>query len=256
MVTLPIAAPITPVTVNVPPPPAPAEPEPVMIAPRVVKPLLAAGCLLNEESDPSSPVDCSWSDGLPAISGDGATIAVKEHPGDGGRGYPSVVIRFIDVASSKVTGTTTIVSPDAGIDGETSMPTKAERAKIVRRVAAVQRRLDDQGYRSLVALPKREEGERGGVRAEIPEEQATIRIVDDDAHVVLWQERFPAQREYPDRQLAEDDPRYEGCYPSQTRELAAFWDPRTRAILAQASYASGPCYCDDVIHYYVRRAAD
>lgn len=211
--------------------------------------MLDVGCFGAECSVPDS--SCPWGNGLPALAADGRTLVVDEQRGDGNR-----TVRFIDVATSKVVESVTIVNADVVMDRDTTLPSPAEYARIEKRIARLQKRLDAGGYRALVPVPSPEEAPHGGVRAEFSSQRAAIRLVDDEAHLVLWQERFPVRRAYPARKISENDRSFAPCYPDSTRAIDTFWDPRTHLVLAQVWYAAGPCFCADVIRYYVRRAAE
>lgn len=77
-----------------------------------------------------------------------------------------------------------------------------------------------------------------------------MRLIDSASATVIWQRQFPVEAEYPH---AAHDWEQEGCYPSNTRAVTLAWDATTRTVLAQASYASGPCYCGDATKFYVTR---
>ncbi len=150
---VPVSAPITaPITVHVPPPPPPpaAPPAPPAPAPHALTPRLDAECLAPGDDPTEHRGRCDWDDGLPAISRDGTTIATLQFPGDGGRGYPSIVVDFVDTSTSR-RKTVTLIAPDETDEGTV---TPALRAKVARRVASVQRQLDTGDYRALREIPR------------------------------------------------------------------------------------------------------
>lgn len=255
VVTVPITTPPTiapPVIVNLPPPPPAPQPqvapEPEAPPPRAMTPHLDAACILPDTDLGGS---CDWDDGFPAIAADGSLVAVKIYPGDGARGNVHVRIRFIDTQTSKVVKDVPIVTGDES-DLEHGV-SAALRAKIARRVAGVQRVLDAGAYRSLLVLGDSNDDvpARGALHAELVGD--AVRLIDGER--VVWQARFPVHHAYPDRNLAEDDPRLDDCYPTATRGMRAWWDATTRRVVTSVSYSSGPCYCDDEQVVYVRTAA-
>lgn len=243
-----------PSVVVLPAPAPPPAPEPVVAIPpppRALVPMIDSSCLLGGS--------CDWDDGFPAISADGTLIAIKYIPDDGGRGYPGMSIQLINAKTSRVVTTYSLLSPDEYLEPEDKGIAKLQ-AKIVKRTAIAQRALDAKKFRSLTRLG--EVIEPGDEPAEVTEPVAPLRAerigdavrlidnTDSAAGTVIWQRRFPVEAEYPQ---AAHDPEQEGCYPSSTRAVSLAWDPTTRTVLAETSYASGPCYCGDEIKYYVTR---
>jgi hypothetical protein len=247
---LPFAVPSV-IVLPAPPPPPALEPEIAVAPPRALVPMINSSCLLGGS--------CDWDDGFPAISADGTLIAIKYIPDDGGRGYAGMSIQLINAKTSHVVTTYMVLSPDEYLEPEDAGLPKLQ-AKIVKRTAIAQRALDAKKFRSLTKLGDAlEEGmdpdemltPAAPLRAErIGDAVRLIDNTDPAAGTVIWQRRFPVEAEYPQ---AAHDPEQEGCYPSSTRAVTVAWDPTTRTVLAETSYASGPCYCGDEIKYYVTR---
>lgn len=234
------------------PPPPPEPPEPPQ--PRAATPRLDIDCELAgySDGDERSPT-CDWDRGFPAISADGRTIAEAIHLGDGGRGYPALEVRFVDVATSRRISTHTILDPDELEDG--GIPSKRVRAKIDRRAARVTATLASGRYRSFahvqrpsVEFPNGDLAFVPGLRADI--EGDRIRIVDETTNTSLVERRYDVAAQFPNRKL---DPDTESCDPTGTHWIDAWWDARTRTLLTEVGYGAGPCYCDDVAVEYVTR---
>lgn len=148
-----------------------------------------------------------------------------------------------------------IVTPD-DLD-EMGEATDKTRALAKKRVAPIQKRLDTGRYRTMAPIesvtPEPDLAAMPGLRFEHAQWETSARIVDGDANVVLWRGEFLAATEYPPRTNVSEDEI--GCYPSSTNDVSAWIDPATRLVAFQVSYGSGPCYCSDEVHHYVRRAA-
>lgn len=265
IVTLPVTtpAPILPTPqINVTVQPPPAEPKPAPPPARALTPFLDVGCLTNTANEASEEGDivdtrCSWDNGFPAISSDGKTIALVYSNDDGGRGWLNVAVQVIDARTSKVVRDDSIVSADE-LDPETGTVTDKLLAVATRRVAAIQKRLDDGHYRSMRRIEATgafaaDATPPPGLRLEQEFRDSQVRVVDGDTNTVLWRGVFDASKEYPPRKVDPDTDT--GCYPSHTNDVYAWFDPETRAIAFQVSYGSGPCYCSDAVHHYVRFAA-
>lgn len=259
IVTVPITTPAAPapiVNITVPPPPAPEVP--MAPPPRALTPFLDAECIARTDSgevEDRIARRCNWDAGFPAISADGKTIALKYSRDDGGRGWLNVAVMFIDAETSKTIGDHTIVAPD-DLD-ENGQATDKTRARATKRVAAIQKKLDAGQYRTLHVIqnlvPEPDFPATAGLRIEHEQFDASVRVVDGDTNTVLWRGEFNAATEYPPRKVDPDTDT--GCYPGSTSNVSAWFDPATKLIAFQVSYASGPCYCSDEIHHYVRRAA-
>lgn len=237
-------------------------PSPVVVeppTPRALAPVINTACIV-ETGEVST---CTWDDGFPAISADGTLIAIKYIPDDGGRGYPGLTIKLLDAKTSRAVSTFVLLSPDEHLEPEDAGWPKLN-AKIGKRAAAAQRALDARQFRTLVTFGRELElidGEPdpltganlvGGGPAPLRAERVgdAVRIIDAQATTVLWQRRFPVEAEYPH---AAHDSEQEGCYPTSTRAIGLAWDALTRTVVAEVSYASGPCYCGDDIKFYVFR---
>lgn len=260
-VEVPTPAVATPPVVNVTVQPPAPEPEPATISPpaRALAPFLDANCItrtdLTADTD-GAATSCAWDDGFPAISGDGKTIALRYSRDDGGRGFLNVAVQFIDAESSKMLSDHTIVAPE-DLD-EQGLATDKTRALAAKRVAKIQKRLDEGHFRTMRRIepsdivPADVEPPKG-LRVEHGQWESAARVVDGDTNTVLWRGEFNASTEYPPRKVDPDTDT--GCYPSHTNDVFAWFDPTTRSIAFQVSYGSAPCYCSDEIHHYVRRAA-
>ena len=247
-VVIPIAAPHL-MVVQAPapmPPPAPEVPEPP--APRATAPFLQIACVLDGQEG-EEPDSCSWDHGFPAISADGKTIAIQRDIDDGGRGYPGLLIQLVDVATSRVKRTVSVLDPNEYVPSDDAKA-PALRAKVEQRADAVQRLLDAGGYRALTAVGAKDDEttSRADLRAEFDAEHA--RVVDVASNTVIWQRQFSVAREFPNRKL---DPDADSCEPMHTGGMSISWDAQTRTILAEVSYGAGPCYCPDTTVDYVQR---
>jgi hypothetical protein len=114
------------------------------------------------------------------------------------------------------------------------------QARVERKVAAVQRTLDAQGFRALIPLGWSDAGAAPAdgtqIRAEFDGNAA--RIVDPERSVVLWRHRFAADRPDPNY-----DPGKDLCGGGTLRQISMWWDPATRLVLANLAYATGGCMC-------------
>jgi|GEM_PF-4991414 len=259
--TVPVTIPVSvPVSIPIPVMTAPAEPpalvEPVRPAARLVTPSLLASCSIQERLVDITQSPSCGDAGVPAISSDGSTIAALYSDGD-----QSLKVRFLAVASSKLLDDVVIQAPADALDSQ-GRPTKATRAAIVKRVAAVQAKLDAGRYRSLVSIEQADLGseavhgrlsmlyDRGG---DTPNE---VSVLDEDADLVLWTDRFvAAERGYPVR--ANEEEVGPDCYPTITSSIATWWDARTRTILAEVQYIGWGCDCPTwATQHFVRHAAE
>lgn len=250
VVVITAPAPVTP------PAPAPEPEAPISIAPRALVPTINPACVTGDDGDGT----CTWDAGLPAISADGTTIAIRDVPDDGGRGYPGLSIQLVDAKTSRITKSIQVLSPDEYLEPEDAKWPKL-RAKIAKRAAIAQKALDAGQFRSLVAIDGRDLLSESGSEGETTSatdpslryERAgeAIRLIDRATNTVVWQRRYPVEAAFPPAKNPSPDG--EGCYPSTTRGIGLAWDPQTRTLFAGVSYASGPCYCGDEIAYYVMK---
>jgi hypothetical protein len=250
IVVVPAAAPVTivlpaPVLAPAPPPeevadaPPPDEPEPA--PPRAVAPRLDAGCILSPGDD--LPDACAWDDGFPAVSADGTRIATKHYPDDESPN-PALYIRLIDVASSRIVGHVLILSPEEAHASDAERPRLQKR--IERRVARIQRTLDEQRFRTLVPLgtsdqqPTDPGTDPSAVRAEFS--TTAVRIIDPTTSSVVWQDRLETGRTAVDSG--------EDCTSWDLRTVTAWWDPGTKTVLVEQGYTTGGCMCpyEQVMH--------
>lgn len=259
-VQVPAPAPPPPVVNVTVQPPEPIEPPDVATpAARALTPFLDANCIARTDAleiEGAGAATCAWDDGFPAISADGKTIALKYSNDDGGRGFLNVNVRFIDAQTSKVLSDHVIVAPEELDDvGQATDKTRALAAK---RVAPIQKRLDSGHYRTMqriepTGIIAADEAPPAGMRVEHAQWESPVRVVDADTNTVLWRGAFDVAKEYPPKQIDPDTDT--GCYPTNTSDVNAWFDPSTRIIAFEVSYGSAPCYCSSTVHHYARRAA-
>lgn len=269
VVTVPPAA----VTVTVPVPAAEPAPEPIVDAPveapakpvRAATPRLWAQCVDLNAADRAT--ECGWDDGFPAISRDGTTIAMKVIPDDGGRGYPGLFVRLLDTASGRVTRTIEILNPDHYLepsdtdDDATRAKVKRLNTAIAARVKSTQALLDRGGYRTLAALGAWDDmaghdpdGEPAAdpiaahdtTFAEVTGD-AAVRVIDPATRGVMFQHQFGIKDPSPG--TSDDD-----CSGWMLRDVAVWWDPQTRVVVASLSYGTGGCMCGIYTHEQIARA--
>ncbi|HEX3477541.1 MAG TPA: hypothetical protein VHT91_21110 [Kofleriaceae bacterium] len=246
----PVVMPATPVVVkSAPPAPDPSAPAP---QPRALVPTLDAACVIHTDGAPSPT--CAWDDGFPAISADGTLIATKYVPGMGPSDLDALSIHFLDTRTSQVVRDSVILTPEESVPfvvkNAASSEDKLEQQRqrvlglIYRRVAAVQRTLDDKRFRTLRALGSARSSmgseataQRGPhpVYAEIV--GTTARIIDSEASQVLWRGEFWASE--PKRSRGD-------CSIWTPWSIELWWDPETRHVLAAQTYRTGGCMCPDV----------
>lgn len=220
-----------------PEPPAPVVPEPPPEPkPRAARPRLDTKCLLSVDVDMDET--CQWDDGFPAISGAGATIAVKQTSAAPGGNILSS-IGFLDVRTSHVTPWALLTIED-NYDGDTDDDYSRLRPKLAARGAAVQRKLDAEGFRPLVDLGPDAIQPPNSLRAEAPGDGASVRIVDPASMTVIWQHRFPAPTSIEES---------EECDGSSSTHV--WWDARTRQVLIERTIAIKECKTETV--YSVHR---
>ncbi|MFN0247360.1 MAG: hypothetical protein ACKV2T_10770 [Kofleriaceae bacterium] len=263
IVTVPVTTPIAPapvVNITVQPPPAPEVPATITLPPRALTPFLDADCVartdLSPEEEDASSLKCSWDFGFPAISDDGTTIVQYNMRDDGGRGFHHVALTFVDARTSKVLSDHTLVAPD-DLD-ESGEATAKTRRLAAERVARLQKRLEQGNFRTMRRIASAEPIADGieapkGLRLEQEGWNRAARVVDGDTNTVLWRGEFKASTEYPPRKVDPDTDT--GCYPIETNDVTAWFDPVTRLLVFDVVYGAGPCYCSSVVHHYVRRAA-
>ena len=228
------------------PPPAPEpEPEPKRIDPRATSPMILPSCVAPDDRVPHP--ECTWDAGFPAISADGKTVVTYFVPDDGGRGFPGLSIHFIDVATSKFVADLLVLDPDEiDVDEPYGEVSPALRAKMEKRAAAAQRRIDAGDSRTMAHLGSRgwhddteSSADRSRVYADII--GGLVRIVDPATQRVLFQ-----------RDLSVPDPRSAAvragasdleCAGFSLNQMDVWWDPATRTVLAAEAYTSGGCMC-------------
>ncbi|MFN0247361.1 MAG: hypothetical protein ACKV2T_10775 [Kofleriaceae bacterium] len=215
---------------------------PVSIPMAVPLPVVAPLALAPEPLPAEAPVPVALiqetvslplADRLPAISADGATIAVRFMPGD----EVPMKVRFVAVTTSEV------------VD---------ELELTERNTRDVHDRLDAGRYRTLQSLPRVDVGSERvpGLSMLMDEEQDSpdVSVIDEDNNRVLWTDRFLAtERGYPARPDREDAG--PDCYPSRTSSIATWWDWQTQTILAEVRYVGWACDCPTwAVHHYARTA--
>lgn len=194
-----------------------------IIPPRATVPHLFTECLVPRDDDALDEL-CAWEDGFPAISGDGKLIAIKHAPDD------ELSIRFLDSATGRVVRDALIGSADAA-------PAPAARL-LAQRAAGVQRMLDARRFRSLVPLAERTDDE-AEPRAEVYIEThgSLVRMIDAVANTVIGVHRFAAQLPAG----SADD----GCDGTRVVDVSVWWDPATRVVLGESTFATGGCICPE-----------
>lgn len=243
--------PAAPVVVPVPititptpsPPPPPAAPELVPPPIRAATPYLQAHCLAVNIDD--EHLTCEWDRGFPAISADGKTIVVEHVHEDGGRGNPNLTLEFIDVATAKRMHSIVVVDPDEYVEG---IVIPAVQAKIARRVAKAQQRIDAGGYRTLEPLSRMDE--ETGTKLRVDVRGSKLRIVDVERRRAILHVDYAAEVVYPNHKL---DPERECSGLSQAGEMPTWWDATTRTIVTNVTYHSGGCMCGSELRTFVRR---
>jgi hypothetical protein len=237
----------TPPALPTPPPPAIEYPAPLP-EPRAAAPYLDVACDLEASMSEGGEAGCFFDRGFPAISADGTTIVQAVYPGDGGRGFPALEVRFLDAATSRVIATHAIIDPEDFDDY--SAPKQGRRAAMDRRAARVTAKIAAGRYRSLAKVqgPDGELVKDTGLRADVDGER--IRLVDTTANTSLWEHHYDVAVQFPNRKL---DPDVDSCEPGHVSSMSAWWDAPTRTLLTQVSYGAGPCYCDNVdVNYVVK----
>jgi len=230
-----VAAPEVKITPLAPEPPKPA-PKP---SPHAIAPHLDAGCMIpHGEVAPGAVDPCAWDDGFPAISADGALIAIKYSPDYGPRDGSDLIIRFIDTKTSNVVRDDMI----SGIDEKLDDPKIG--AQLFRRVAPVQRLLDARHFRTLIPLGS---GGETGIQADPAVQTGTktyaeivdgaVRIVDPATATEIWRGGFSAARPGPAPREDSD------CGSWNLHSTTVWWDPRTKTVLALLHYFTGGCMC-------------
>jgi hypothetical protein len=194
---------------------------------RAAAPVLDVTCLLSRESqDPA----CAWDDGFPAISLDGKTIVTKFDPNLGGaRGIPGLGLALIDVATSRVLHTATVLD---GWEEEVAAKDVAQR------VAGVKRWFDPTKFRTMSILHDALSSlDATALRAESVD--GAVRVVDPTTGVALWRYRFPT----PSSPVSAN-PKGNSCHLNGNGNVTEVaWDATTRTVLATAEFGTSPCYC-------------
>jgi len=243
-----------------PPPPAPPPPAPPQPAPRALTPYLDTACILLPGND------CTWDDGFPAVSADGALIAMKHEggaPSDDSSGAPSgepsseksLAITFLDTRTLKVVRHDVLYSLEEH-RGLSRAPSQAavdeaeveriDRArgdlygKIGQRIAAVQRMLDGRGFRTLQLLGGNQDGEKSTDKTRVYAQfqDNAVRLIDPARAAVLWQHRFTVTDDEP---VVVDEVMM--CGGKSLRDVSLRWEPVTGIVLAQKGYVTGGCMC-------------
>jgi hypothetical protein len=232
----------------VPPPPAPPPPAPPPPAPRALAPYLDSSCILAPSDN------CTWDDGFPAVSADGALVVTKQLDGDPS-GALSLEIAFLDAGTGRVVRRHVLHSLEehrilSGFatqiaEGQAEIE-RLEKArsvlygKVGQRIAAVQRMLDGRGFRSMQSLGSSQTGEEGTDKTRVYAQfqDNAARIIDPARNAVLWQHRLSVTDDTP---VVSDGT--EMCGGKSLRDAALWWDPATGIVLAQKRYVTGGCMC-------------
>ncbi len=258
---MPAAVTVTPAPVAVPavePEPEPApEPKPV---PRALVPTLDPACVIVDANE-AQPATCAWDSGFPAIAVDGSSIATTYSADAGPSGFYSLTIRFLDPMTSRTVREVEILTEDesAPFVYPDEDPEKADkiqraiRAKVARRVAALQKTLDTTTFRSLQPLGGWHQNQDADTEPAAPPTDriygeitgSAVRIVDPKTQTMLWRGDFASAGP----KVSDTD----DCSAWSPWSLAAWWDPETRYVFASSSYRTGGCMCPDVQRMSVRR---
>jgi hypothetical protein len=194
------------------------------------KPIIDKRCI--DWPDPEGkPASCDDGSGFPAISGDGTQIVDAVVPDDGGRGFPGLMIVFIDAKTSKTRRSVFILSPGE-YDPGTDPPSPGLRAKVGRRITTVQAELDAQNYRSMYSLgettmPARDVVSGDETRVYAEWHATTLHMIDPVTRDVIGRHEFsgnPGSTQYCGYLL---------------QEIAAWWDPTARIVFGRMSFHTG-----------------
>jgi hypothetical protein len=253
-------APVSLRAIGVPYPVMPAEPvvEDVAVdepaegpGPRAGAPTLDAACVLPVTDGATAPTACSWDDGFPAISSDGATVVAKINHDDGGRGYPNLDLVFFDTHTAKLVRTITVLSANEYSDAPADQPKFG--ALIATRVASAQKVLDAGHYRPMTFLASSRTDSTDvadpTARAEVDGDAVRLfDIADDDlkSEKVIWQHHFTVDHT-PSTSESE-------CSGFAIRDQTIHWDRATRTVFANQRYSTGgSCMCSDDDYQVVAR---
>jgi hypothetical protein len=253
------AVPAPVVTVNVPPPPPPPAPPPApepppAPPPRALVPHLDAACITPfREEGPASPA-CSWDDGFPAISADGALVAKKIYDASPS-GAETLSIGFFDARTSQLVRRADVLSLKRDYDAQ-EQPRPGTAQRVQQRVDALQRTLDQGGFRSMRELGTNTLGmsnEDAKPTAEVARRihaefgGATARIVDPDRAAVLWQHSFSS--DVPSAPSNATDM----CGGKMLHSLSMWWDPETGTVLTDLLFFTGGCMCPSIFEEQLHR---
>jgi hypothetical protein len=242
VVPMPVAIAV-PTPVPPPAPPAPP-PEPAPVAKpapqvRAASPAIDVQCLIGNHEDDHA---CAWDDGFPAISLDGKTVVSTFDPVMGSpRGGSGFGLELIDVATSRVLRSTILT---LGWSDEADDP-----AEVAKHYAELQRWFTPAKYRTLAVLPISNEPGETGLRAEV--ENDSIRVIDNQTSTALWRYRFEIPKPTID---PESDAVH--CHVSSARAGGAYWDAKTRTVIATALFVESPCSCTNEEVFQAHHLAD
>jgi hypothetical protein len=138
-------------------------------------PRVVAACLVD------SYAECEPLAGLPALSADGRRVAVPDSGPDSPRGERILTVRVLDVdrgTELRALPMLTYEDRDEGVDDMTGEVAPALMAELDRRIAALDRVLDEGGFRPLAALGTVHEDRPGqevdGLRATFDGSELTV----------------------------------------------------------------------------------
>jgi hypothetical protein len=190
------------------------------------------------------PHACGWDTGFPAISGDGNTIARLWQPDMAGRQSYEWAVELVDVHTSRVRRMPIVTREEDWKPGDREVLWR----NVSERVAAIQRFLDANRYRSMLDMgtgggtegfaPKPREQPPVTVYADIIDDQ--VRLVDPASATVIARHGFGFVPR-PDPYKPE-----ESCSGWGLFRVTVSWDPPTRTMLAVQKYRRGGCMCADV----------
>lgn len=189
--------------------------------------------------------------GLPAVSADGALVAVPDMERAGEREELPLTIRIFDAGTGKAVSELPVITYrdyDEGADPLTVELYPATRAAIEQRVLAVERELARGRYRPLTALGTVHEQRAGqdidGLRARFDGRELVVE--DTRAGQARW--RRPIGPESATPPVASDI----ACAPSPVADVTVWVDRASGVIVAQVAYM-GSDACDSQATFLVWR---
>jgi hypothetical protein len=190
-------------------------------------------------------------EGLPAVSADGALVAVPDMERAGEREERALTVRIFDAGSGKAVSELPVITYrdyDEGADPMTAELHPAMRKAVEERVTAIERELARGRYRPLTALGTVHEQRAGqevdGLRASFDGNE--LLIVDTRTDQARW--RRALGPESGDAPVASDIE----CEPSPVAEVGVWASREAGVIVAHVAYM-GSDACDDQAAFLVWR---